>query len=117
MNARTDMIRVLNEASAALADLVRQMEERAGEAVETNSILADLVASMEGRHSIDLAALVAALKGMQAPAITVQPAPIQFMPVTPGVKVTTFDVTIPGRHGAEDQKMKIVRTERTEPHG
>jgi hypothetical protein len=84
---------LLNELSAALADLVAQAKASSDEVA---SGLADVVAALEKRQGADLAPVVAAIRELRitAPAINVQvePTPVQVNVSTPDRPLVPWDV-------------------------
>ena len=89
---------VLTEISTALGDIVAHLDGKGGDAtadrlLEVSTALGDMVAAMEARQALDLAPLVAAVKGLQlsvaAPAVQVDvhTAPAQVIVQQPSGRV------------------------------
>lgn len=116
MSTEQKLEELLNEVSNALADMVKALQD-VGENNPHDAIangIADLLKLLEKRGRNDLGDLVKEVRALRdsPPQVSVNllPAPVQFLPAP--ARVIAYEVTIPGRHGAADQQMRIVRTER-----
>ena len=97
---------LLNETSAALAEMVEAIKAGQASQDEIAASLADMVAAIEAKSSQPIAEIVEAIKAIRitAPAVNVSPTPIQVLPAPVHIhERAAFNVkSIPtyDRHGA-----------------
>ena len=119
---KTGFQSLMNETSAALAEVIEVIKTSQGSQDEIAAALVEIAGALTASQPQPLDELVKALKALRitAPAITnqvnptpvnvnVQPAAVHFMPAPD--KHITWRVTIPNRYGGEPQVMLIERTQ------
>jgi hypothetical protein len=124
MTAGTRLQAFLEQFESTLSDALTRMEatDEDGKAAtgELATQLSQIGETLQHMKPADLAGLAAAVRELRlSPVINnevhVAPAEVRFLPAPTSDRVVTYEVLIPGRFGASDQRMTITRTERTVP--